>query len=74
MMDYLGIKEISICGFDGFKEKYNDSYADPYLPSLNPGVKWGSLNDSIREVFRDFKDNAKNCHKIIFLTGSTFES
>lgn len=73
LLDWLGIEEVSIAGFDGFKTRYNESYADPQLPSLNPDNKWDELNEEIRSMFAEFKENAVNCRKIHFLTESYFE-
>lgn len=73
LMDRLGISRLSIAGFDGFKDKYNESYADPRLPSLNPKGKWQELNMEIKQIYDDFKQNAKACKKINFLTESIFE-
>ena len=73
-MDWLGIEKISSAGFDGFRTKYNESYADPYLPSLNPDNKWDELNEEIKGMFADFRKNAKNCRDIDFITDSYFNS
>ena len=73
-MDWLGIEKISSAGFDGFRTKYNESYADPYLPSLNPDNKWDELNEEIKGMFADFRKNAKNCRDIEFITESYFNS
>ena len=71
-MDRLGISNISIAGFDGFKTKYNESYADESLPSLNPEGKWDELNVEIREIYQDFIHKAKNIKKVNFVTESIF--
>ena len=72
MMDMLGVTNIAIAGFDGFQHKYNESYADAYLPSLNPDNKWDELNEEIKEMFEDFKKNAFTCKNIYFVTESLF--
>ena len=64
--------KIYICGFDGFLDKYNESYADVHLPSLNVDTEWGKLNDEIKEMYRDVKENANNID-IKFITSSVFE-
>lgn len=74
LMDWLGIEEISTAGFDGFKNKYNESYADPYLPSLNPDNKWDELNEEVKAMFREFKAGAKNCRCVKFVTESYFNA
>lgn len=73
MMDVLGLKKVTIAGFDGFKTRYNESYADAFLPSLNPDNKWDELNEEITEIYVDFKRNAKNCEEVEFLTPSIFD-
>ena len=73
LLDRIGIKKISICGFDGFKTKYNESYADSFLPTLNPGNKWDELNNEIKNMFFDFKNNSNSLKSIYFITDSFFE-
>lgn len=72
MMDWLGIEKVWVAGFDGFMTHYNESYADPALPTLNPDGKWDELNEEVLEMFRDFRQNAKNCKNIVFVTDSFF--
>lgn len=72
LMERLGVAEVSISGFDGFKNKYNESYADQYLPTLNPDNKWDELNEEIIDIFTDFKRNAVYCKEIKFITESLF--
>lgn len=72
-LDKIGVSNVSIAGFDGFRHKYNESYADAYLPSLNPDNKWDELNKEITEMFADFKKNASNCRNIFFVTESLFD-
>lgn len=71
LMDRLHAKEIYLAGFDGFKNVYNESYADESLPTLNPGNKWDELNDEIKEMFKDVKETTKL--SISFLTDSMYE-
>ena len=72
MLDWLGISKVAVSGFDGFKTRYNESYADPHLPSLNPENKWDELNEEIRDMLAEYKQNAENCKDIEFLTDSYF--
>lgn len=72
LMDKLGVTNVAVAGFDGFQHKYNESYADAYLPSLNPDNKWDELNGEIVEMFEDFKKNATACKNIYFITESLF--
>jgi len=70
LMDRLHAKNIYIAGFDGFKEVYNESYADEFLPTLNPSGKWDELNAEIKEMFLDVKETTKL--DIEFITESLF--
>lgn len=70
LLDKLHVKNVSIAGFDGFKNKYNESYADISLPTLNPDNKWDELNEEIDEMFQNFENSAKI--EINFLTDSIF--
>ena len=72
LLDHLGISETAIAGFDGFRSVYNESYADPMLPSLNTEGNWDALNIEIRAMFQAFKAEAKTCRSITFLTESCF--
>ena len=72
MLDWLGIESVMVAGFDGFKHQYNESYADPLLPTLKTDGKWDDLNEEIRDMFREFKDNAVSCRNIRMLTESFF--
>lgn len=70
LMDRLCVKDVYIAGFDGFKNKYNESYADESLPTLNSEGKWEELNDEIKEMFNDVKNTTRL--KIHFITDSIF--
>lgn len=73
LMDKLRVSDIFIAGFDGFKHKYNESYADPLLPTLNPGGKWDELNEEIADMFEDFCKTSGAAMNIEFITDSIFE-
>lgn len=73
LMNQLNIKNIAIAGFDGFKTKYNESYADESLPTLNPDNKWDELNNEIKEMLSDFVESTKGKMNIKFVTESYFE-
>ncbi len=72
-MECLRLSQVSIAGFDGFKNQYNESYADVFLPSLNPQNKWDDLNFEIKSMFSDFKKNAVYIQKVEFVTDSIFD-
>lgn len=73
MLNKIGIPQIYIAGFDGFKTSYNESYFDSDLPTLNPDNKWEELNEEIRDMFLDFRRSTEQTMEIVFLTESIFE-
>jgi len=73
LMERIGVDKIAISGFDGFKAQYNESYADEFLPSLNPENKWNELNEEITSIFADFCKSTTKCKNIYFITPSLFE-
>lgn len=73
LLNKLNADDVYIAGFDGFKTKYNESYADESLPTLNPDNKWDELNEEIKDMYRDLYNSVKSKMKITFLTESIFE-
>lgn len=72
LLTHLKVRDIAIAGFDGFKHKYNESYADASLPTLNPDGKWDELNEEIKDMYSDFvKSEGRDC-SISFVTESIF--
>lgn len=69
----VGVDDVALAGFDGFKTMYNESYADPSLPTLNPDNKWDELNAEIKDMFRDVKLSLGEKMKIEFVTDSIFD-
>lgn len=72
LMNVLDAADVVLAGFDGFKTKYNESYCDAALPSLNVEGKWDELNDEIKDMFADVKRAIGHKMRIIFLTDSIF--
>lgn len=70
LLNALSIENVTIAGFDGFKNVYNESYADEFLPTLNSRGRWDELNEEIGEIYCDFMKNS-NIH-VSFLTDSIF--
>lgn len=68
----MGVEDIYIAGFDGFKNNYNESYADASLPTLNPEGNWDELNEEIKDMYHDVISNIKSS-RITFITDSIFE-
>lgn len=73
LLNKLGITNVALAGFDGFKTAYNESYADSSLPTLNPNGKWKELNEEIKDMFKDFVISSKENMNIEFITESIFE-
>ena len=69
----LKAERVAIAGFDGFRHRYNESYADPSLPTLNPDGRWDELNSEITAMYRDFTETEGKGLTISFLTESIFE-
>lgn len=74
LMELLEVKQVIVAGFDYFQTKYNESYADLFLPSPNPEDRWDELNGEITEMLADFRRNAVHCRNIEFITPSGFGS
>lgn len=74
LLSKLNISNIAIAGFDGFKTKYNESYADENLPSLNIDGKWELLNEEIKDMYSDFVKSLDDDVKIVFVTPSIFNN
>lgn len=73
LLEQMHIKNIAIAGFDGFKHKYNESYADSSLPSLNADNDWDELNREIKDMLNDFKASMSCNTNIKFVTISEFD-
>lgn len=71
LLDKLHVSKAALAGFDGFKHKYNESYADASLPTLNPDNRWDALNEEIDDMFQDFQASSKM--QVEFLTESIFD-
>lgn len=72
LLNVLEAKEVIIAGFDGFKKKYNESYADPSLPTICGDVDYDLLNEEIKDMYQDFVKSVGDKMSITFLTESYF--
>lgn len=72
LLERLDITDVALAGFDGFKTKYNESYADASLPTLNPNNKWDELNVEITDMFQDLRLSTADKMNIEFVTDSIF--
>lgn len=73
LMKVLQVKNVAIAGFDEFNDRYNESYADSSLPTVNPKGDWNKLNAEILDMYKDFKNNVGNSMNIEFVTDSIFD-
>ncbi len=73
LMDKLEVVRVGIAGFDGFSEKYNESYADKALPTLSPLGISEKLNAEIQEIFDDFCITTQGRMDIDFVTTCMFD-
>lgn len=73
LMNKLGVEEVILAGFDGFKDKYNESYCDESLPSLNTEGRWEELNKEIKHMFADVVISTIGRMKVEFLTDSIYQ-
>lgn len=73
LLNKLEVRDVMLAGFDGFKDQYNESYADADLPSLNPGKAWSALNDEIKNIFGELRRATRSNMTIKFLTDSIFD-
>lgn len=72
-MDKLRADTVFLAGFDGFRSRYNESYADEHIPAVNTSDDWDGLNAEILDMFRDFKNTAVCTRNVEFLTESIFD-
>ena len=72
LLEKLGVKDIAIAGFDGFKTLYNESYADPSLPTLSGDIDYSELNDEIKDMYDDCVKCFGDKVNIEFITESYF--
>lgn len=72
LLDKLRVGHVAIAGFDGFKGKYSDSYADASLPILKTDGKWDELNCEIKSMYHDFRLAVDGKMKVEFVTKSIF--
>ena len=72
MLNQLHVENVAIAGFDEFGDHYNESYADPSLPTVNPDGDWDKLNKEVMEMFIDFKETVGDAMNMEFVTNSKF--
>lgn len=72
LLDRVHAADVALAGFDGFSDEYSESYADASLPHLNPGKKWGELNEEIKDMFRHFREKTEGSMSVGFVTESKY--
>ncbi len=72
LLNRVHATEVTLAGFDGFSDEYSESYADVSLPHLNPGKKWGELNEEIKDMFRHFREKTAGDMSVGFVTESKY--
>lgn len=73
LLDKLQVADVAVAGFDGFKDGYDESYADVSLPHINPGKKWEELNEEIKDMYWDFRNKTRDYMNVEFVTESYYE-
>lgn len=74
LLNKLHVTRVSLAGFDGFENSFDESYADISLPHINPGKEWEELNAEIKDMLLDFRQTTQNYMQIDFITDSKFDS
>ena len=72
LMNRLSVKNVGVAGLDKFLSDYNESYADPYLPTLTTNHDYNLLNQEIQSILDDFVATVGNSMNIEFVTTTVF--
>lgn len=73
LLNKLRVTDIAIAGFDSFKTKYNETYADQTLPTLNSDNNGEAVNQEIEDMLADFRAATGDSIRIQFVTESRFD-
>lgn len=73
LMSRLGVKNMGVAGLDQFLSNYNESYADPYLPTLSTEHDYNLLNREIQSILDDFIATVGGSMNIEFVTTTVFK-
>ena len=71
LLNKLHVKNVAIAGFDAFSDKYNESYADPKLPTVHGVEDWDKFNEELREIALDLINRTKSTMSIASVTYKT---
>lgn len=72
LLDKLHVENVTLAGFDGFKTRYNESYAEKTIPAIYDIEDWDALNAEIKEMYSDVVSKANYLKNIKTLTESAF--
>lgn len=73
LLNKIHVKKVTIAGFDAFSEKYNESYADPKLPTVHGVEDLDKFNEELREIYNDFIHRIDSNMQIKFVTSSLIQ-
>jgi len=73
LMNRLSIKNVGVAGLDEFRNNYNESYADEYLPTLTTEHDYNVLNKDIQSILDDFLATVNGSMNIEFVTTTVFD-
>lgn len=73
LMNRLCVKNVGVAGLDQFLSDYNESYADPYLPTLSTKHDYSLLNREIQSILDDFVATVGDSMNIEFVTTTVFK-
>ena len=71
LLNKLHVKNVAIAGFDSFSDKYNESYADPKLPTVHGVEDWDKFNEELREIALDLINRTKFSLNVSSITSSS---
>lgn len=73
LMSRLSVKNVGVAGLDKFLSDYNESYADPYLPTLSTKHDYNLLNQEIQSILDDFVATVGDTMNFEFVTTTPFK-
>ena len=71
LLNKLHVKNVAIAGFDSFSDKYNESYADPKLPTVHGVEDWDKFNEELREIALDLINRTQFSLNVSSITSSS---
>lgn len=74
LLKRLGVKQISLAGFDGFESEKKTNYSDESFQNSRHKDEFDELNKEITQMFRDYSATMAGKCSIKFVTPSKFEN